>query len=188
MRRKVVDLRLGDDVLPRPLLSSLSLSYFICTYVRDCCVCVCLSVFVWVCKLYLPFTFYSTKYFVLFVVDLNNLLASECIYTSMCVCVLALCVWVCVLVIVICTKHFWHIICFIWRIVCLFCWFAAPSSASFSAPSSSSSNHLANKQFGLNLCKFISLTFGLFGKTKAKLNFSAEEFTKWFPSNHSSIA
>lgn len=89
MRTKVVDLRLGDDVAQicsdsSPAQQSCCGSaYFICTYVKSftvsvsvCgCACVCC-----VCKLYLPFTFYSTKYFLLFAVDLNNLLAvSVCV-------------------------------------------------------------------------------------------------------------
>lgn len=164
MRTKVVDLRLGDDVAQicsdsSPAQESCCGSaYFICTYVKSftvsMCVCSCVCC---VCKLYLPFTFYSTKYFLLFAVDLNNLLAvSVCVGVEIyrCVCVF--------FAFVICTKHFWHIICFIWRIVCLFCWFAAPSSLpSATSSSSSSSNHFTNKQFSLNLCKFISLTFGL---------------------------
>lgn len=120
MRTKVVDLRLGDDVAQicsdsSPAQQSCCGSaYFICTYVKSFTVSVSVCGCACVCKLYLPFTFYSTKYFLLFAVDLNNLLAvSVCvsvdIYKFVCMCV-GVCVFFAV---VICTKHFWHIICFI---------------------------------------------------------------------------
>lgn len=93
---------------PAPL-SSLAVAQrisYVHTYVKGFTVsmCVCVCVGACVCKLYLPFTFYSTKYFLLFVVDLNNLIAVRvCVCVDVhiyaCVCVwllIYLCICVCV--------------------------------------------------------------------------------------------